>query len=41
MNVSCTSANGRDVILARVDEFGRLGVTEAVRRVVTRALVLQ
>ncbi|MRG96773.1 NUDIX hydrolase [Polyangium spumosum] len=30
-----------EVILARVDEFVRLGVTEAVRRVVNRALVLQ
>ena len=30
-----------EVILARVDDFDRLGVTEAVRRVVTRALVLQ
>jgi 8-oxo-dGTP diphosphatase len=30
-----------DVVLARVDDLARLGVTEAVRRVVARALVLQ
>lgn len=30
-----------EAILARVDDLGRRGVTEAVRRVVTRALVMQ
>jgi 8-oxo-dGTP diphosphatase len=37
----CAGDDASDVMLARVDELGHLGVTEAVRRVVARALAVR